>query len=149
MHNRGVSPLVATLILIAISALLGFAVMSFGKSYIEERAEFVSGSPDCGTINLLNTPNAICQESSRLRLFVEASPQIGVQAAQIRVVGSDNIYESETFLSQPLQKGQSRKVEVNFGNIGTVSLVKITPYQGSGAGKEYCRAFETTSIPSC
>ena len=49
MNNRGVSPLIATLILILISAGLGGVVMAYGESYIEERAEFVGRAYDTAT----------------------------------------------------------------------------------------------------
>lgn len=41
MDKRGISPLLSTLVLIAISIGLGAVVMSWGRGYIEERAEFV------------------------------------------------------------------------------------------------------------
>jgi len=149
MNRRGVSPLIATLMLIAFSSLLGAGVMNFGKSYIEERAEFVGaptvkGSCDNIQLNFIDVGGKpqVCTENSNLKLFLEAGPNAKVSNAQIRVIGKDDIYEEDLTLS--LTQGQSKKVSVNFGSIGGVQQVKLTPYTGSGAQKTFCKALTVT-----
>ncbi|MFQ5620908.1 MAG: hypothetical protein ACE5FT_03620 [Candidatus Nanoarchaeia archaeon] len=147
MDNRGVSPLVATLILIALSALLGAVVMSWGKAYIEERAEFVQGvqAPMLGCENVVlnfirvgGKPQVcVSPDSNSLRLFVEAGPRGKVPGAQVRVVGSGDIYTDDNALKS-LPQGQSRRMELNYGQIGDVRQVKVTPYAGEGARRQYC-----------
>jgi len=149
MNNRGVSPLVATLILIALSALLGAVVMSWGKAYIEERAEFVQGvqpqALGCSEvlINFIRVGGkpqvCIIPDTTTLRLFVEAGPRGTVPGAQVRVVGSSDIYTDDSALNK-LPQGQSRRMELNYGQIGDVKQVKLTPFTGSGSGKQYCNA---------
>jgi len=154
MNQRGVSPLVATLVLIGISALLGAVVMSYGKAYIEERAEFVGGNvpetrPALGCSNIAlkfievagDPQVCIDPASNTAKIFLEAGNQ-RVENMQVRVVGSSDIYTSDDALSSTLGKGQSRNVEVTYGDVGQVRQVKVTPYTGRGDSKQYCTAIQ-------
>ncbi len=144
MNKRGVSPLTATLLLIVLSAVLGAGVMSAGKSYIEERAEFVKGTPisSCAEamVNFITVGNdpQVCVDiaTKMLKFFVESAK--GVSQVQLRIVGSDDILTKENLLSSPLTAGESRKFEVPYEGIGEVRQVKLTPYVGSGSSRQSC-----------
>ena len=41
--KQAISPLVATILLLAFSIAIGAVVMSWGESYVEEKANFVQG----------------------------------------------------------------------------------------------------------
>ena len=142
MNKRGVSPLTATLLLIVLSAVLGASVMSWGKSYIEERAEFVGkGTPQavkCGSIDWIRVGGepqvCLVPQTKTLRFFVESVS--GVEHLQARVVGSLDILTREELGS--ISKGESQKFELDYATIGDIRQVKVTPYLGSGSTREIC-----------
>lgn len=140
MNNRGVSPLVATLILILISAGLGGMVMAYGESYIEERAEFVGRAYEteasCGDVALnfvdIDGDPHVCinPEARTVKMFVE-SGRADVPSSKLKLVGSDDIFTKD--ISTKIAKGDTEKLEVSYTNIGEVKQIKLTPYAGTQA----------------
>ena len=122
--TRGISPLVATVLLIAFSVALGAVVMSWGESYIEQRAEFVSGRSEVGgpcdtalvTIIKVKDQIQICERDNTLELFVESGPQrlVGIKA---RVLGADSVFLAENILASPLEAASAIKTAINHGAI--------------------------------
>ncbi len=138
MNKRGVSPLVATLILIMFSVALGALVMNWGKAYIEERAEFVTGaktSPlSCDHIDLaiikVGDTQQICTNptSGMLRIDIENGVGSQVDNIQLRIVGTQSVLTLDRLLGTALAKGESKTVEYPYTQAGQVKQVKLTPY---------------------
>ena len=81
-NKRGISPLFATILLIAFSIALGAVVMSWGEAYIEEKAEFAKGvqevSRGCNNVffsilSVKATPQ-ICQKGNTIEVFLDNGP---------------------------------------------------------------------------
>ncbi len=148
--TRGISPLVATVLLIAFSVALGAVVMSWGESYIEQRAEFVSGRSEVGgpcdtalvTIIKVKDQIQICERDNTLELFVESGPQrlVGIKA---RVLGADSVFLAENILASPLEAASAIKTVINHGAIGTVSQVTLTPVILVNENQEFCTESKT------
>jgi len=134
-QKRGVSPLVATLLLLLMSVGLGAAVMSWGESYIEEKAEFVHGSREvalgCDSVEfhsiIVGEETKVCTIEDRVQVWIENGPGADLYDLHSRIVGSDDIYTKESLLEEPLIKGDSIKTEIAHYPIGTVKQVKLTP----------------------
>lgn len=138
MNKRGVSPLVATLILIMFSIALGALVMNWGKAYIEERAEFVTGakaSPlSCDNIELdvikVGGVTQACVNAAKgtLRLDLENGVGSAIDNIQLRIVGSQSVINVDKLLPSQMAKGESKTVEYPYLSAGEARQAKLTPY---------------------
>lgn len=134
-NKKGISPAAATLILIAFAIALGAVVMTWGKSYIEEKAEFVGEVEvsGCGTVSfdIIKVGGAYqaCYDVSKdsLELLLENGDTADLLDMQVRVIGDQGIYMQDSLLSNPLLRTHSVKRSVPYGNIGRIQQVKITP----------------------
>lgn len=153
--KKGLSPLVATLLLIGFSIALGTIVMSWGQGFIEEKAEFVVGVEaallECSrvAIKVIEVGGApeICIDNGNIKAFIENGP-ITIDNIQARIVGTSGIITNEAILSEKLVKNQA--VETTFPANG-VKQVKLTPYILINRDKQYCseQAITYENIGAC
>lgn len=159
MNKRGISPLAATVLLIAFSVSLGAVVMSWGETYVEQKAEFVQGvrevqsGCDAATISVvsINGVPQICHTGTVFEAIVDNGPTVDLYDLHARVVGSDGIYNKESTLEAPVAKNDAAKIRFAYNNVGTVRSLKLTPKIMSGDKVIFCTkaAVELTSIPAC
>jgi flagellin-like protein len=161
MNKKALSPLVATILLIAFAIALGVVVMNWGKAYIEEKAEFTAGprgSAACGVMDLsaikVGGNDRVCYDpaDNSITAFLENGPDVRIDDISVRVVGSGGIEEIETTLGDPLEKGGSAKIKFNYpANVGAVQQVKFTPIVISEGERIPCtgEAAVSESISKC
>ena len=136
--EASLSPLIATLLLIAFAVALGFVVMSWGKSYIEEKAEFTAGAPHdasaCGLIELsiiqIGGADRACYnpEAGTIEIFVENGPEVAIDDLQARIVGTAGVQNIEGVLDAPLQRSAAAQIKFSYPtSIGSVLQVKLVP----------------------
>ncbi|HSU72399.1 MAG TPA: hypothetical protein VLJ21_00945 [Candidatus Binatia bacterium] len=158
LNKRGVSPLIATLILIGFSVGLGAIVMSFGEAYVEEQATFVS-SPEVGgsctavdlqLITVKGVPQ-ICVRDRVVELSLDNGPGTPIAALQARVVGTDNLYLAPNVLKSPLLPASSLKTAFTLDPIGTPVQVKLTPVLHTVNGQVFCpdQAITVEDLRAC
>lgn len=146
LGNRGISPLIATVLLIAFSVALGAVVMSYGQAYVEEQAAFVQGGlevaasacdeVDLQLITISGTPQ-LCVRDSIVELSLD-NGQAGVDGLQARIAGSEDIRIVPNVLKQPLDPASSLKTVFSYETVGTPLQVKLTPVLFNGAERTYC-----------
>ncbi len=132
--KKGISPLIATVLLIAFSVALGAVVMSWGEAYIEEKAEFVQSvetvsgcdSARFSIVNIAGQPQ-ICFKQNMIELIVDNGPFVDIADIHARVVGSDDVYVRESVLDAPFKRGSSRKIIFTIPDIGEIKQLKFTP----------------------
>ena len=143
MNKRAISPLVATILLIAFAIALGLVVMNWGKSYIEEKAEFTAGAADlsgCGLVELsiiqVSGRDKICYNPNdfSIEVFLENGPDATIEDFQVRIVGDHGIKTLESVLDRKVDAGVSAQVRFNYpSGLGEVQQVRLTPVIGEGA----------------
>lgn len=139
-NKRGVSPLVATLLLIALSVGMGVAVMSWGEDYIEEKAEFVQGVQEAPTscdlvsfsIIQLKGMQQFCQEGNMVKALIDNGPDADIADFHARVVAEKGISVQESVLAQHLPRGSATPITFSIGDVGVVQQVKLTPKLKNG-----------------
>jgi flagellin-like protein len=159
MDKRGVSPLVATILLIALSVALGAAVMSWGEDYIEEKAEFVQGVQEtittCDVVSFsviqVGGVQQFCQEDGLLKGLIDNGPDADIQDFHARIVAEKGLSVDESVLSQPLPRGSATPVSFAIGDVGAVQQVKLTPKIMSGGKESVCsrQALLVENVLSC
>ena len=132
-NKKGVSPLIATLLLIGFAIALGTVVMSWGRSYIEDRAEFV-GNPEfsgCANVQLklitVSGKLQACYDKKQIQFIVENSPYVSIKNLQVQVIGTNGVETLENILKEPLKRAHALKINMNYQNIGTPIKVKLIP----------------------
>jgi len=157
--RRGVSPLVATILLVAFSVGLGALVMSWGEDYIEQRAEFVQGveevkvgceAVDFSIIKIGGSPQ-ICRTGNTIEAWIDNGPTIDLYNIHTRIVGKDNVYVDEEILDQPLARENAIKTSIEHSDIGDLLQVKLTPKIYSGNEVISCKkkALLIEQLPTC
>ena len=133
--KKGVSPLMATLLLIIFSIVLGAVVMSWGEAYIEEKAEFVRGGQetvagcDAASIKIISVGGVpqICSRDDVIEVYLDNGPFAELYDVHARVLGVDGVTTRPSVLSEPLKMGDSRRVMFRFDPVGEIRQVKLTP----------------------
>ena len=128
--KRGVSPLIATLLLLALAVGLGILVMNWGRASLEERAR-CSVDLDMKVIELDKNPQ-ICiggnGEHGYVTFIIENGHIAEIKKLQFRAIGKKSIYvddvpESKIGLGSVLEK----TIPYNFNLFGQPKQFKITP----------------------
>lgn len=148
MNKKGVTPLIATLLLISFSVGLGAVVMSWGQNYIEEKAEFITAAQmmplgcDPVSISLITLGGAkqlcIASLSRAIKAYIENGPDAAIDNLKARVVGSDGIDEIEPVLPSPVMRAGSGTAVFSHKPVGTIKQIKMTPYITVEGKKQYC-----------
>ncbi len=145
--RRGITPLVATILLVAFSVGLGALVMSWGEDYIEEKAEFVQGTAEvksgCDTAQIsiirISGQQQACFSQDGIQLWIDNGPDIDVFNIHARIAGANGIDVKEGILSQPLVKSNAVKVLVPYNRaIAPVLQIKLTPRIWTGSAAVTC-----------
>lgn len=158
-NNRGITPLVATVLLVAFSVGLGALVMSWGEDYIAQKAEFVQGTGEiksaCDTahidfIRIAGQPQA-CLGGRGLEIWID-NGEVDVSSIHARIVGSKGVDVVSNILLAPLVKLNSARAIVPVKpEVGQVLQVKLTPKIWSGTKESTCATAAITleRFPAC
>lgn len=139
MNKKGVSPLVATLLLIAFAIALGLVVMNWGKSYIEEKSEFTAGVEvgSCGLVELsiikVSGKEKVCYNPAEqtIKVFLESGTELRIHDIKVSVLGSNGIHNIDSILDSPLERATGAQITFNYpANIGKIEQVKFIPKIG-------------------
>ncbi len=143
--KRGISPLMATVLLVAFSIALGAVVMSWGEDYIATKSDFTTSANELGVgcdrvsfsiISVKGFPQ-VCYDGSAVQIFIENGQSIELSNLQARVVGSDGIAQTEIF-SQPLAPLDAVKTAVHYDSIGFPLQLKLIPKINIGDAEIFC-----------
>ena len=158
-NKRGVSPLIATLLLILMSVGMGVAVMSWGEEYIEEKAEFVQGVQEtvttCDTVSFsvifINGVQQLCVKNNAVWGLLDNGPDADIADFHVRVVGEGGIFVQEGVLDQPLTRASATPISFALTDIGAVKQIKLTPKITVGGKQVVCskQAMQAENILPC
>ncbi|MEM3154858.1 MAG: hypothetical protein QW165_04830 [Candidatus Woesearchaeota archaeon] len=146
-NKRGITPLVATILLVAFSVGLGALVMSWGEEYIAEKAEFVQGTAevrsgcDIAQISIIKIggQQQACIGPNGIQLWVDNGPDQDVFNIHARIAGANGVQNVESILTQPLLKANAVKATVPFDRtIAPILQVKLTPQIWTGTTAVTC-----------
>ncbi|MBS3128136.1 hypothetical protein J4410_03250 [Candidatus Woesearchaeota archaeon] len=143
-NKKAVSPLLATLLLMGFAIALGTVVMSWGKSYIEDQAEFV-GQPEfsgCSNVqlSLITVAGKVqaCYQDTHLEIMLENGPEVAIQNFNVQVIGTEGVQTIEGILKEPLKRTHALKKTIPYSGIGKPLQVKLTPLINVNNVELYC-----------
>jgi len=159
-NQRGITPLVATVLLVAFSIGLGALVMSWGEEYISQKAEFVQGTPevkgmcDMAKIDIIKIAGdpQICIGPLGVQVFIDNGPDVDLVGVHARIAGSSGIDVQENILALPLIRANAARSYIPIKpDIGDVLQVKLTPKILENNQVAICsqNAITLEKIPKC
>lgn len=144
--RKAVSPLIATVLLIAFAVALGAVVMNWGRGYVEDTANIArersdtevrcASDVDISIVEIDGTPqicvNTSGSPNSRLEFIIENRKSTEVRELEIRLIGDKT---RVPYTVKPgsgdtnLTANQARYVNVTYDDtaLGELTQVKITP----------------------
>ena len=153
--KRGISPLIATVLLISFSVALGAVVMSWGQTYIAQKAEFATGvqeySSGCAQaeisiLTVRDTPR-VCYRFGQVEIYINNGP-VELSGIKASVIGDKDVSNVENALASPLAAQSVASLKLAFDSgLGVLQQVKLTPK----ADATLCAAktIIAESIPPC
>ena len=148
LEKKAISPLIATVLLVAFSVALGGIVMSWGEDYVEKKADFVQGvrevlsACDSVSVNVLKLSGIqqVCNKGNSIEITLDNGPEQDIYDFNARVVGNTGTYTVESTLATPLKKLDAVKTSVKYpATIGAPEQLKLTPKVKSGNEIIFCK----------
>lgn len=147
LGKQAVSPLIATVLLVAFSIALGAVVMSWGEEYVSEKAEFVQGVREAlsacdavsfSVVKINNVPQA-CLRSNSLELTIDNGVDEEIFDFHARFVSDGGVFTDESLLNAPLKRLHAAKLAVNFPVAGQLRQVKLISKVKVGSDLLFCK----------
>ncbi len=149
--KKGLSPLIATVLLIAFAVALGAVVMNWGRAQLSTNS--------CSKVNLdferVNDIPQICREAGgSLDILVTNKGNVPITEMLVTVIGGAG-EQSKTF-TQALNAADTQQLTVDAPqSIGFLRMIKIVPGIGQGDSKSFCTdqdvkvLFSDNNVPNC
>jgi len=145
--KKGITPIMATLLLISFAVAVGVVVMNLGRAQVESDAQCAI---EIGLkFSEISGQQQLCYEGSgSLKFTLENGININVKGLVVNVIGTD---KAETF---ELNDAEMTKAGTYLGSVnfaGQIRQVKITPKVILYDNEEICteQALVSENIPSC
>ncbi|MFH1315895.1 MAG: archaellin/type IV pilin N-terminal domain-containing protein [Candidatus Woesearchaeota archaeon] len=171
-NKRGVSPLIATVLLIAFAVALGAVVMNWGREYIEDTQKDVeiksAQTSACiidVSLSLVKISDKPCYERTAdgsdniFHAIIENGDSTELTGYKITFIGDEETIGNNGILTHEIndsiKQAEIISVDVEYGNLDAtiIDIVKIVPkLKISGAGGEtFCTqsAIEIEDIRDC
>lgn len=140
MNKKGVSPLIATVLLIAFAVALGAVVMNWGRTYVEDTAEKARTTSDtkvsCSMdINMkyvmFNGQKQICYNTTDniIKFTLLNSGSKKIESIQAIVIGSKSIYINNSLRNSTILPSYPYKSNLtyDFDTYGDINKFSLTP----------------------
>ncbi|MBR9676511.1 hypothetical protein GOV04_00025 [Candidatus Woesearchaeota archaeon] len=137
MNKKGVSPLIATVLLIAFAVALGAIVMNWGRTYVEEQTDNAQELSDQKTtcsfdvnIKILEISNQkkLCYNSTAgtLDLTVDNRGRKTIESFEVLVYNSTEDI-AVVQVNQSINIGRPLKQTITHGLGGDLDFIRVTP----------------------
>lgn len=158
--RKGITPLVATVLLVAFSIGLGALVMNWGEDYIEQKAEFVQGTAEVknacdlakiDVIRIAGQPQA-CLADNAVEVWLDNGPDVDLVNIHARIAGDRGVDVVENVLLTPLLKANAARAVIPYKpSIGDVLQLKLTPKIWTGSKVVLCSqsAIQIENLKPC
>ena len=146
-NKKAVSPLIATVLLIAFAVSLGAVLLTYMTSLGE-----------CGSVSMeipkLNDKSQVCYNSNtnKLDFSVENSGREDIDSLKLTLTGVLNIDNVD--VDHPIAQSETGKISIDYKMVylGKLEKLKITPVTIESDQKIICsddKALEIENIPEC
>ncbi len=147
--KKGISPLIATVLLIAFAVSIGAMIMSWGK-------DAFASSGDCTSVKLeiqtINTKPVFCYDTlnNRINFMVKNTGDVDVEMIKLRIINRDLAVEDKNIADSAIAVGGIASKNIDYIHSGKFH-VEIIPLIHYGGKEKTCagQAVVTDDIPAC
>ena len=142
--KRAMSPLIATVLLIAFAVAMGAMIMNWSSSLGESLA---TQGPDCSGINIIKNP-VICYSQNLIKISVRNE---GIEVQDLTVKISDSNTENKISLKNShMKQGDHLEKDIPFAKTST-TYISIIPSVDQNGKAVQCDlpALEIPDLPDC
>ena len=151
MNKRGISPLIASVLLIAFTVTLFLIISSWVQRSIvepglEEGGEKVAKALDCLSAKVrIDSACAKATTNDKISVTFDNDGDIAFTGVNIRVVGTNGAQSFDKMDAlQPLERKKYIETTVDPATVGTITSIEVYPKLDSGL----CRSNPSTKKPS-
>ena len=146
VNKKGVSPLVASILLVAIVIVIAFLVFWWYGDYVAENLDKsgITADQACMQDVGFSITNVNClhnsSDTNKLVYFdLENTGDIGLSAFKVSIDG--NLADDVKSISQEVREGVTSKLsfEYDFDVVGNTLTTDIVPLIWAGGGTKYCK----------
>ena len=149
LGKRGISPLIATVLLIAFAVSIGAMVMNWGK-------DVVANTGDCNDVKLdiqqLNGKPMFCYDSinTQINVMIKNTGSVDVEKMLLRVVSSDFKIDEKPLDDSAIKVGDVKIKNIDYLRSGKFR-VEMVPIISSAGKEKKCseQAVVVDDIPGC
>lgn len=125
MNKRGVSPLVATLVLILLAIAMALAVMNFGRAQIPSRCSMEIGL----SVVEIDRQQQACfdTETNQIKLLIQNGPLITLQRLNFKIFLEDLDVITEEPITNQIRPDEAKRFTIDFNNPKKIKEIRITP----------------------
>lgn len=169
INRRAVSPLIATVLLIAFAVALGAVVMNWGRTFTEQKTAEVTATSDVATgcslgislkiLEIANKPQICVGEwgaNSYINFTVSNEGSKKIDSLRIMIIGDSSTPTINNSVSNSsISEGGLIKLSSPYvqSNVGTLKIVRVIPVIDTGGKKIPCTGSvlekESSQIPAC
>jgi flagellin-like protein len=153
-QKKGVSPLIATVLLIAFAVALGAVVMNWGKSFaigtmntVQQKSDqdtTCSSDVSLNVVKLADGTLQMCYGGGATQGFiffiVENTGRIDVSSIDLQIIGSSDVYVNNSLNGTSISIGHAlrKNVTYSYDAYGSVKQVRIIPKINLGGKTVTC-----------
>ncbi len=149
LGKRGISPLIATVLLIAFAVSIGAMIMNWGK-------DVVANTGDCNDVKLdvqiLNGNPVFCYDTinTKINVMLKNTGSVDVEGLKLRVISPDLNIDEKDIENSKIKVGDLKSNNINYVRSGKFH-VEIVPVISSAGKLKTCAAKAVVSddIPRC
>ena len=149
MHKRGISPLIASVLLIAFTVTLFLIISSWVQRSVvepglEKGGEDISKGLDCLSAKVKIDSACAQTDNKKISVSFDNEGDIALVGVNIRVVGSSGVQSfDKSDAVQPLERKKYLET-VDNAAVGTITEIEVYPKLSSGV----CRSNPNTKKPT-
>ncbi len=149
-NKKGITPLIASILLISFAVAIGVVVMNFGRAQVEEDAECAI---NIGLkFSMISGVEDVCHDGSALRFTIENGVNIAVSGLVVNIIGTEKAETTQLNDAQMDKAGSYvGRVLYNKGISGKIRQLKITPKVILFDEEQICteKALVTETVRDC
>lgn len=139
MNKKGISPLIATVLLIAFAVALGAVVMNWGRSYVEETAKQSGQTSDAKVtcaqkvkieiVEVAKTPKICYNENEGyVEITLQNKGEVNLEGLLFNVLGDEGTGISYD-VNETLERSRIKKYTIDYDTSehGAIEFVQIIP----------------------
>jgi len=148
-YKRGISPLIATVLLIAFAVSIGTMIMNWGK-------DVIANVGDCNDVKLevqtINGKPLFCYDTlnNKINIMIKNTGSVDIKELRLSVTAADFSHEEKLLSDSSLKSGSIITQNIDFVKSGTFK-VEIVPYIVSGGKEKACldKSLASEAIARC